>query len=125
MTQSPSKPNYMKQLPPDIVEAIILKTMDERDIKNDIIQIDNELETLKGDIKTITRLISYEYDDYDSLSNELEGLRDKKSILEYKKRKLEYEIRKMNTLVKSLHRGGKNTFLYNPDDPSKSFRRLH
>ena len=37
MTQSPSKPNYMKQLPPDIVENIILKIMDERDIKNDII----------------------------------------------------------------------------------------
>ena len=121
MTQSPSKPNYMEQLPRDIVKDIILKIMDERDIENDIIQIDNELNTLKGDIKIINLLISDDDDDIDSLLYELDVLRNKKSMLENEKRELENEIREMDTLVKSLHRGGKNTFLYNPDDPSKSF----
>ena len=125
MTQSPSKPNYMEQLPRDIVKDMILKIMDERDIENDIIQIDNELNTLKGDIKIINLLISDDDDDIDSLLYELDVLRNKKSMLENEKRELENEKRKMDTLVKSLRRGGKNTFLYNPDNPSKSFRCLH
>ena len=94
MTQSPSKPNYMEQLPRDIVKAIILKIMDERDIENDIIQIDNELNTLKGHIKIINLLISYDDDDIDSLLYELDVLRNKKSMLENEKRELENEIKK-------------------------------
>ncbi len=121
------RPDYMSQLPPDLVENIISKSLTDLDIEGKIRQIEKKIDIINEDIIFTEDLIDDDDDDVDMLFRDLDKLMSKKSKLENKKRKLVNQLAEMDILVKNLKSGGKSkktkkkSFLFNPNNPKKSF----
>ena len=122
--------DYMSQLPSDMIENIILKNVNQADIKKEIREINITINNLEKEINFTKDLIDSGDEDVDELLNELYKLLDQKSMLENEKRELKDYLGDMAVLVKNL-KGGKpkkskkkskkKSFLFNPNNPEKSF----
>ena len=92
----------MSQLPPDLVENIISKSLTDLDIEGEIRQIEKKIDIINEDIIFTEDLIDDDDDDVDMLFRDLEKLMSKKNKLENKKRKLVNQLGEMNILVKKI-----------------------